>query len=124
METNFHNIRISNDLYNEIKDYCTINNLKINVFVNDLLEKSLKREIYGDVPAIFTVNTKVEKVEKVEKAEVTSEKIKNVKKTVTEETNTTEAKTEIHVEKNDVNEEKEILINTPKIEKPTKRRLK
>ena len=120
MKTNFHNIRISNDLYNEIKDYCTINNLKINVFVNDLLEKSLKREIYGDVPAIFTVNTEVEKVEK---AEITSEKIKNVKKTVTEETNITEAKTEIK-ENNIVNEEKEILINTPKIEKPAKRRLK
>ena len=118
METNFHNIRISNDLYNDIKDYCTINNLKINVFVNDLLEKSLKREIYGDIPAIFTVPIKTEE------KKVAPVQIESIESAVTEVTKITESKTEIYAEKNDVNEEKEILINTPKIEKPTKRRLK
>lgn len=117
MKTNFHNIRISNDLYNEIKDYCTINNLKINVFVNDLLEKSLKREIYGDIPSIFTVPIKTEE------KKVAPVQIESIESAATEETNITETKTEIK-ENNIVNEEKETLINTPKIEKPAKRRLK
>ena len=43
-------VKIKDTLYQEIKDYCNVNNLKINDFVNDLIQKQFMIEKYGDVP--------------------------------------------------------------------------
>lgn len=43
-------ISISEQLYNDIKEYCKLNNLKINVFINELLSKSFIIEKHGESP--------------------------------------------------------------------------
>lgn len=43
-------ISISEKLYNDIKEYCKLNNLKINVFINELLSKSFIIEKHGESP--------------------------------------------------------------------------
>lgn len=46
-----HIITITNDeLYNGIVEYCKLNNLKINKFICEMLEKQFAIEQYGDVP--------------------------------------------------------------------------
>lgn len=45
-----HSIRIDDELYDKISLYCKENNLKINVFCNDILKKKLFDEMYGDAP--------------------------------------------------------------------------
>ena len=45
-----HSVEIKEELYQDIKDYCKINNLKIIKFVNELLEKQFLIEKYGDAP--------------------------------------------------------------------------
>jgi hypothetical protein len=48
---------IETKLHNEIKEYCKLNNLKINVFINELLKKAFMREKYGEAP--FNVKPKI-----------------------------------------------------------------
>lgn len=45
-----HNISINDTLYNEIKEYCELNNINIPQFCNELLKKSLTELKYGDIP--------------------------------------------------------------------------
>lgn len=45
-----HNISISERLYNNIKEYCKLNELKLNVFVEELIQKSFNVEKFGDAP--------------------------------------------------------------------------
>lgn len=52
MDDNKHNVSISAKLYKEIKDYCTLNELKVNVFVEELLRKAFNVEKFGDAPFI------------------------------------------------------------------------
>lgn len=52
MEERKHNIAISQRLYGELKDYCELNNLKINEFAEKLLSSGLAVEKYGDAPFI------------------------------------------------------------------------
>lgn len=51
------NNMIETKLHNEIKEYCKLNNLKINVFINELLKKAFMREKYGEAP--FNVKPKI-----------------------------------------------------------------
>ena len=44
-------------LHNEIKEYCKLNNLKVNVFINELLKKAFMKEKYGEAP--FNVKPKI-----------------------------------------------------------------
>ena len=44
-------------LHNEIKEYCKLNNLKVNIFINELLKKAFMREKYGEAP--FNVKPKI-----------------------------------------------------------------
>lgn len=48
---------IETKLYNEIKEYCKLNNLKANIFINELLKKAFMREKYGEAP--FNVKPKI-----------------------------------------------------------------
>lgn len=44
-------------LHNEIKEYCKLNGLKVNSFINELLKKAFMREKYGETP--FNVKPKI-----------------------------------------------------------------
>lgn len=46
-------MEIDKKLYEDIKAYCKLNNLKISDFVNAILRKAFNIEKYGDVPPIF-----------------------------------------------------------------------
>lgn len=48
---------IETKLHNEIKEYCKLNNLKVNIFINELLKKAFMREKYGETP--FNVKPKI-----------------------------------------------------------------
>lgn len=43
-------ISIDEKLYSEIKEYCELNGLKLNEFVESLLRKTFTLEKFGDVP--------------------------------------------------------------------------
>lgn len=45
-----HNVSIDDSLYQDIKEYCQLNNLKINIFVGEMLHKQFMIEKYGDAP--------------------------------------------------------------------------
>jgi hypothetical protein len=52
-------MEIENKLYNEIKDYCKLNDLKIGDFINGLLRKAFNIEKYGEKPPFFAPTTPV-----------------------------------------------------------------
>lgn len=41
---------IDKDLYNDIKEYCELNNLKVRNFIHKLLKESFLKEKYGTSP--------------------------------------------------------------------------
>ena len=43
-------VQIEDELYNDIKEYCKLNKLKIGSFINEILKKSFLVEKYGDTP--------------------------------------------------------------------------
>jgi len=45
-----HFVEIRNELYDKIKQYCQLNNLKVVKFINETLEKSFMVELYGEPP--------------------------------------------------------------------------
>lgn len=45
-----HTVQIDSKLYNEIKEYCKLNELKIGSFINEILKKSFLVEKYGETP--------------------------------------------------------------------------
>ena len=56
-----HNISISDKLYNNIREYCQLNQLKVNSFVEDLLRNALNIEKFGVSPFGPTnISTKVD----------------------------------------------------------------
>lgn len=46
-------MEIDKKLYNEIKDYCLLNNLKPRDYIHELLKKAFMEDKYGKVPPIF-----------------------------------------------------------------------
>ena len=50
-------IKIDDKLKEEIKQYCTLNKLKMGEFVNKLLKESFIREKYGEKPPMFRKET-------------------------------------------------------------------
>lgn len=47
-------MEIDKKLYNDIKEYCKLNDLKVGNFINNLLRKAFNIEKYGSTP--FSVN--------------------------------------------------------------------
>lgn len=70
-------VEIDKKLYQEIKDYCKLNNLVIKDFVNKLLRKALTVEKYGDKPFSHENGTIVDNKKKENRVmpEVTPEAI-------------------------------------------------
>ena len=46
-------MRIDNNLKRDIENYCTLNDLNVDVFINKILKKAFLIEKYGDKPSIF-----------------------------------------------------------------------
>lgn len=46
-------VNIEDKLYNEIKEYCALNGLKIGQFINDMLRNKFMVEKYDDAPPFF-----------------------------------------------------------------------
>ena len=57
-------VEIDKKLYQEIKDYCKLNDLVIKDFVNKLLRKALTVEKYGDKPFSYENGTIVDNKKK------------------------------------------------------------
>ena len=120
-------MQIDNHLYQEIKDYCILNNLKTRDFIHNLLKEAFLKEKYGDTPFIF--NNKKETSIEIKKEE---KEIKNIE-VLTEKNEIIENITE-NIIKNEDFSIKEPIIETKIIEeieelKPqnkikTKRKLK
>ncbi len=66
-------VNINDVLYKQISDYCSLNNLKICHYVNELLDKAFKTDKFGAKPLINRKPTKIEKDVSVEK--IVTEKI-------------------------------------------------
>lgn len=45
-----HTIRIDEDVYDEISEYCKLNGLNVSSFCNGILKNAIKVEKYGDIP--------------------------------------------------------------------------
>lgn len=50
MENKKHNISVSENLYKDLKEYCELNSLKLNEFVESILKDAFMVEKYGDAP--------------------------------------------------------------------------
>lgn len=48
---------IENSLFNDIQEYCNINSLDVNEFINTLLRRSFVIERYGERPCISRKNS-------------------------------------------------------------------
>lgn len=59
-----HKIEINDKTYEDLKEFCTLNNLKIGQFADKLIRDGLMIEMYGDVP--FTNYRKPEQKPMVE----------------------------------------------------------
>lgn len=58
-------VQIEDELYNDIKEYCKLNKLKIGSFINEILKKSFLVEKYGDTPFTNFGKKMVENVEPI-----------------------------------------------------------
>lgn len=48
---------IENSLFNDIQEYCNVNSLDVNEFINTLLRRSFVIERYGERPCISRKNS-------------------------------------------------------------------
>lgn len=55
------NVNVKEKLYKQIKDYCSINNLPIGEYINDLLQKAFMVDKYGEKPSVLNTPKKKEK---------------------------------------------------------------
>ena len=99
-------VKINSSLYSEIKEYCSLNNLKINAFVNEMIKKQFSIEKFGDEP-FFNYN-KESHVAVDTAAEEESKTIVTVIDTKTEEI----------VEQKEVKSEQEVEEITEKYQEP------
>jgi len=77
---NFKNVKIKEDVFKKISDYCKSNNLKISDFCSEKLEKAILIEQYGETPfgIMIDYNQHIEKnkIEPANDAETGKNEIK------------------------------------------------
>ena len=80
-----HSISISEKLYEEIRDYCQMNDLRINLFVEELIRKAFSIEKFGETP--FTRLPQETHRESLPKDEYANQidAVKNLNKQISEE---------------------------------------
>lgn len=62
MQTKLATMQIDKQIYDEINEYCKLNNLKTRDFIHKLLKEAFLKEKYGDSP--FAFNKKTENIVK------------------------------------------------------------
>lgn len=68
-----HKVEISDKTYEDLKEFCSLNNLKIGQFADKLIRDGLMIEMYGDVPFTnYRMPKREEIVELVREAEANS----------------------------------------------------
>lgn len=139
------NVKIQSKLYNEIKEYCELNELDIDKYVNDKIREGLMLEKYGNTPFLTYNAPKEEEKEKTYELngkEYTIEELKLLARSnltpvtmITPPSDTksdtietkSDTKSNTNEEKSNTNEVFNKIEQAPKVEqvkKPTKRRLK
>ena len=119
-----HNISISERLYNDIKEYCKLNELKLNVFVEELIQKSFNVEKFGDTP--FAKQEKPEPTSKKE-AVIVNEYVKELEtfqKEKAEPVVEQVKEPEPIVEPEPIKKEPEKVVETPKMQEKPKRKIR
>ena len=53
------NIYIHDKLYKEINEFCHVNDLKIDVYINELIENGFYTEKYGDINILLKKEQKI-----------------------------------------------------------------
>ena len=69
-----HNIRISEKIYSQIKEYCISNELKFSDYIEHLLDLAFSLERYGDVP-FGTFKVELSKSQNQDTTQVYTERI-------------------------------------------------
>ena len=108
-----HSVSISEKLYLSIKEYCQLNNLKLNTFVEELITKSFNIERFGEAPFAVVSNKPVEEnpIQKVKPLEDDySKQLDNINSVAAE---TMPAPVE----------QVETVVETPKVVEPKKRKI-
>ena len=82
-------ITIEDTLYEGIKDYCELNGLNTNKFINSLIKDAFMKEKYGTAPPFFKKKEEPKEEPKVEeiKKEPPKEEPKKVEEPETQEDN-------------------------------------
>lgn len=123
-----HNISISERLYNNIKEYCKLNELKLNVFVEELIQKSFNVEKFGDTPFARqddpgpplqkepVVNEYVKELEAVQKAKTEPVIVEEVKEPEPVEE-------PAPIEKEEIKEKPKVEVEPPKKQENQKRKI-
>lgn len=117
-----HSVQILSDLYDEIKEFCDLNDLKTNKFINDLLKNAFMKEKYGESPfvdwntdikpieeTIEKVNTEIAEIIALPIKEETTSDVSAISQTVIEQTPESQAIIDEHIRQ---------------LNKPKRRRLK
>lgn len=79
-----HFITITDEnLYNDIVEYCKLNNEKINIFCQRILKEQLMIEKYGDTPFGKIINDNI--IDEINKSEVIVTKEEVLEKYITKE---------------------------------------
>lgn len=107
-------VKINDVLYKQISEYCSLNNLKIYQYVNELLDRSFKAEKFGLKPQIG-VKPKKNEEENKPNVFVVENSIEEKKQDIVP----------VYDNKKDDNDDINVLIiDNKKEDKPKKRKLK
>lgn len=119
-----HNISISERLYNDIKEYCKLNELKLNVFVEELIQKSFNVEKFGDTP--FAKQEKPESPPKKEPVIVNEyvKELETIRKEKAEPVIEQVKEPESIVEPEPIEKEPEKVVEPPKTQEKPKRKIR
>lgn len=72
-----HKVEISDKTYEDLKEFCNLNDLKIGQFADKLIREGLMIEMYGDVPFTNYKRLTQDQVEAVKTAMVNLKKLEN-----------------------------------------------
>ena len=119
-----HNISISERLYNDIKEYCKLNELKLNVFVEELIQKSFNVEKFGDTP--FAKQEKPESPPKKESVIVNEyvKELETIQKEKAEPVVEQIKEPEPIMEPEPIEKEPEKIVEPPKTQEKPKRKIR
>ena len=102
-------MQLDKELYNEIKSFCELNNLKTRDFIHKILKESFLKEKYSDFPLIKNEKEVVKNVDIIEDINIEKDICEKEIEISTAITNISEINNKTYIEENLTNE-----IKTPK----------